>query len=112
MPDYIAVTKVGAIPPGEGRSFKVGQYLVALFNHGGEYFAINDLCPHQGASLGAGYLDEEGAVTCPWHAWRFKVCDGTWCDNPRIKTEAFEVRVVGDEIQVRATPRTEESPPL
>ena len=26
--------------------------------------------------------------------------DGTWCDNPRIKTEVFEVRVVDDEIQV------------
>jgi len=52
-----------------------------------------------GASLAEGYV-EEGVVTCPWHAWRFRLADGTWCDNPRIKTDSFEVRVVGDEIQV------------
>jgi nitrite reductase (NADH) small subunit/3-phenylpropionate/trans-cinnamate dioxygenase ferredoxin subunit len=104
MSEFITVAKVGAIPEGTGATFHVGERLVAVFNRGGEYYAIDDLCPHMGASLGAGYMDEEGVVTCPWHAWRFAVKDGTWCDNPRIKIDAFEVRVVGDEIQVRSTP--------
>ena len=39
-------------------------------------------------------------VSCPWHAWRFRISDGTWCDNPRIKIDTFPLRVVGDEIQV------------
>jgi len=43
-------------------------------------------------------------VTCPWHAWRFRLCDGAWCDNPRLKVDVFEVRVVGDAIEVRVTP--------
>jgi nitrite reductase (NADH) small subunit/3-phenylpropionate/trans-cinnamate dioxygenase ferredoxin subunit len=59
-----------------------------------------------GASLGAGHLDEEGIVTCPWHAWRFNACDGKWADNPRLAVDTFEVRVVGDEIQVRPRPET------
>jgi nitrite reductase (NADH) small subunit/3-phenylpropionate/trans-cinnamate dioxygenase ferredoxin subunit len=104
MDEFVTVAKVGAIPEGTGATFHVGERLVAVFNRGGEYFAIDDLCPHMGASLGAGYLDEEGVVTCPWHAWRCAVTDGTWCDNPRIKIDAFEVRVEGDEIQVKATP--------
>ncbi len=54
--------------------------------------------------LGAGAV-EDGVVTCPWHAWRFKVSDGTWCDNPRIKIDSFEVGVVGEEIQVRGEGR-------
>ncbi len=99
--DFMTVAKVGAIPDGEGRSFQVGDRLVAVFLQGGQYFAIDDLCPHMGASLGAGYLDEEGTVTCPWHAWRFRVRDGKWADNPRLSVDTFEVRVVGDEIQVR-----------
>jgi nitrite reductase (NADH) small subunit/3-phenylpropionate/trans-cinnamate dioxygenase ferredoxin subunit len=41
-----------------------------------------------------------GVVTCPWHGWRFRVCDGTWCDNPKLKVDRFDVRVIGDEIQV------------
>jgi len=100
--DFVIVAKVGAIPEGEGRSFQVGDRLVAVFLHEGRYLAIDDLCPHMGASLGAGYLDDEGVVTCPWHAWRFCVRDGKWADNPRLAVDTFEVRVAGDEIQVRA----------
>jgi nitrite reductase (NADH) small subunit len=105
MSDYVTVAKVGAIPQGQGRTFQVGQRLVAVFNRGGTYHAIDDLCPHMGASLGAGHLDDEGVVTCAWHAWHFSVCDGTWTDNPRIKIDSFDVRVEGDEIQVCAEPR-------
>jgi nitrite reductase (NADH) small subunit/3-phenylpropionate/trans-cinnamate dioxygenase ferredoxin subunit len=102
--EFVTVAKVGAIPEGEGASFQVGDRLVAVFNHQGRYVAIDDICPHMGASLGGGFLDEEGVVTCPWHAWRFNACDGKWADNPRLAIETFEVRVQGDEIQVR--PRT------
>ncbi len=102
MAEFITVALVGAIPEGTGAAFPVGDKLVAVFNLGnGLYQAINDLCPHMGASLADGAV-ENGIVTCPWHAWRFRVGDGTWCDNPRIKTESFEVRVVGEEIQVLA----------
>ena len=62
--------------------------------------------PHMGASLGAGQLDEEGKVTCPWHAWRFDVCDGTWCDNPTLKIDTFPVRIEGSEIQVLVEPKS------
>jgi nitrite reductase/ring-hydroxylating ferredoxin subunit len=99
--EFVTVAKVGAIPEGEGTSFQVGDRLVAVFNYQGKYLAIDDLCPHMGASLGSGYLDEEGVVTCPWHAWRFSACNGKWVDNPRLSVDTFEVRVEGDEIQVR-----------
>lgn len=104
MPEFVTVAKVGSIPEGEGATFPLGDRLVAVFNLEGEYHAIDDLCPHMGASLGSGQLDEEGKVMCPWHAWRFDVCDGTWCDNPRLKIDAFEVRIEGDEIQVSVPP--------
>ena len=100
MSQFVTVAKVGSIPEGSASTLAVGDQLVALFNlGGGQYWAIDDCCPHMGASLAAGHLEGD-IVTCPWHAWRFRVTDGTWCDNPRIKTKAFEVRVVGDDIQV------------
>ncbi len=102
--DYVTVAKVGAIAEGHGGTFTVGDRLVAVFLSGGEYHAIDDLCPHMGASLGAGEVFD-GAVACPWHAWRFSVCNGKWLDNPKLSVDCFEVRVVGDEIQVRRTPR-------
>jgi nitrite reductase (NADH) small subunit len=99
MKQFTTVATVGSIPDGEGITVTVGEKLIAVFFTEGQYFAIDDMCPHMGASLGAGCV-EEGVVACPWHAWRFRVSDGTWCDNPRIKTTAYETRVVGDEVQV------------
>ena len=100
MADFRTVCKVDELPEGEGKTVVVGDKLIALFHSGGSFYAIDDVCPHMGASLGAGYL-EEGVVTCPWHAWRFRVTDGTWADNPRIKIPCYPVRVVGDEVQVQ-----------
>ena len=102
MSDFQTVARVGDIPSGEGRCFAVADKLVAVFLVDGEYYAINDTCPHMGASLAEGHVEEE-AVYCPWHAWRFCVRDGTWLDNPKsaVKTDAYDVRQQGDEIQVR-----------
>lgn len=100
MSDYMTVAKVGEIPEGHGAAFLVGDQMVAVFNDGRKYYAIDDCCPHMGASLAEGDL-HDGTVACPWHGWRFSVRDGTWCDNRRIKIASFDVRVQGDEIQVR-----------
>jgi len=100
MAEFTTVAKVGAIPAGEGATFQVGARLVAIFHADGRYYAIDDLCPHMGASLGSGHVEGK-VVTCPWHAWRFHIGDGTWVDNPKLKVDSHEVRVVDDQIQVR-----------
>jgi nitrite reductase (NADH) small subunit/3-phenylpropionate/trans-cinnamate dioxygenase ferredoxin subunit len=98
-PPYTAVARVGEIPAGEGRTYEVAGRLVAVFFHGAGYHAMDDLCPHMGASLGSGpFVD--GVVTCPWHAWRFRTCDGAWCDNEKLKVAVFPVRVVNGAIEV------------
>lgn len=104
-PQFQTVAKVGTIPPGQGRAYPVNGRMVAVFFLNGNYSAIDDFCPHMGASLAGGHVDANGVVTCPWHAWRFDVCSGVWCDNPKVKTDAFEVRVVGEEIQVKVPAR-------
>ncbi|GBD36392.1 Assimilatory nitrite reductase [NAD(P)H] small subunit [bacterium HR36] len=99
MPEYRTVLKVKDLPEESARVVEVDGKLVAIFHHAGKYFAIDDTCPHMGASLAEGYV-EEGIVTCPWHAWRFRLEDGAWADNPRLKIGCYPVRVVGDEIQL------------
>ena len=107
MSEYVTVARVGAIAEGRGETFTVGDRLVAVFLSQGKYHAIDDLCPHMGASLGAGEV-HDGAVACPWHAWRFSICDGTWLDNKKLKVDCFDVRIVGDEIQVCTQPRAKD----
>jgi nitrite reductase (NADH) small subunit/3-phenylpropionate/trans-cinnamate dioxygenase ferredoxin subunit len=99
MAEYQTVCRIGDLAPGEGRTVQVAGKLIAVFHEDGRYFAIDDTCPHMGASLSEGYL-ENGIVTCAWHAWRFRLADGAWADNPRIKIGCYPVRVEGDAIQI------------
>lgn len=100
MSEFVTVAKVGDIDEGKGAAFPVDGKMVAVFMKDGEYLAIDDMCPHAGASLAEGHV-EGYQVACPWHAWRFDIRDGTWCDNRRIKIQAYETRIVDDAIQVR-----------
>ena len=100
MDDFRTVCKVQDVVEGEGKTVSVGTKLVALFRCPDGFFAIDDVCPHMGASLSGGYI-ENGIVTCPWHAWRFRLKDGAWADNPRVKIGSYPVRVEGEEIQIQ-----------
>jgi nitrite reductase (NADH) small subunit len=102
-PPYTRVAREGEIPAGEGRTFEVAGRLVAVLFDGTNYHAIDDLCPHMGASLASGpFVD--GVVTCPWHAWRFRVCDGAWCDDEKLRVAVFPVRVVDGAVEVAVSP--------
>src|SRR6266404_9195971 len=99
MADFQTVCKATDIAEGEGKTVQVGKMLIAVFRESGQFHAIDDVCPHMGASLSGGYL-ERGIVTCPWHAWRFRLADGAWADNPRIKIGCYPVKVEAGAIQV------------
>jgi len=102
MSEFQTVAKVGDVPEGQGRCFPVNGTMVGVFLHNGEYFAMNDFCPHMGASLSESPIAEDGSVMCSWHAWCFSVKDGTWLDNRQsgIKTPTYDVRLQENEIQV------------
>lgn len=70
---------------------------VALFLHGGQVYAMDDVCPHMGASLGSGAV-VDGVVCCPWHGWRFRVTDGAWVSVPKNRNRTFAVKIEGNEV--------------
>lgn len=98
---YQTVAKVGEILEGEGKPFEVNGRAIALILDEGNYYAIDDACPHQGAPLSEGTIMEK-TVSCSWHGWRFSLEDGRWIDSPKSKVciATYPVRVEGDEIQV------------
>lgn len=99
----IPVCQIEQLPNGECAVLTVGDRDVAVFHADGKYFAIDDRCPHAGASLSSGYV-VDGIVTCPWHGWQFRLSDGTWADNPRVKTGCYAVSVENDTIFVHPNP--------
>ena len=97
---YKTIAQLADFPKEEGRAFEVGGRMVAVFRTSEGLKAIDDMCPHMGASLATGHF-EAGEVSCPWHAWRFDVSDGSWCDNRRLKIDVFDVRLEGEDVQIR-----------
>jgi nitrite reductase (NADH) small subunit/3-phenylpropionate/trans-cinnamate dioxygenase ferredoxin subunit len=101
MAELVRVCGVEELANGASRVVEVAGRPVAVFRQGDSYFAIDDVCPHMGASLSDGYV-EDGIVTCPWHAWRFRLSDGLWADSPRLKIGCYKVHVVEGEVRVEA----------
>ncbi len=93
------VASIGEIPPGAGRRIEVAGEEIALFNFGGEYYATNDLCPHRGASLAEGFL-EDGKVFCPWHCFDFNLKTGECQTVPSLRVRTYEVKIVGEDILI------------
>ncbi len=104
MAEFVTVARVGDVPEGRGRTVRIGDDYVALFLVDGQYYALDDYCPHMGASLGDSDL-RDGMVVCNRHLWAFRLTDGTSPDVPTLRATPLDVRVAGAEIQVRLPSR-------
>lgn len=100
MSEFSSVAKVSDVPSGEGRVVEAKGTAVALFNVEGSFHAIDNTCLHRGGPLGDGICDGM-TVTCPWHGWQYNVASGECLNMPGEAVECYEVRVEGDEVQVK-----------
>jgi 3-phenylpropionate/trans-cinnamate dioxygenase ferredoxin subunit len=97
---YVTVAKVGEIPEGGVKITRVDDELLAIFHVAGQYYAINDVCTHDGGPLAEGPL-EGHVIECPRHGARFDIRTGAvLCMPATAPVPTHETRVVGDEIQV------------
>lgn len=112
-----AVCRRDDLALGEKRGLEIGGRRIVLVRAGdGRYFALADICPHQGARLSDGHLDGEIAATrvgehevrrpgevlrCPWHNFAFDVTTGRSLLEPdRYRVKTYAVVVEGDEVVV------------
>jgi len=100
MTRYFTVAQVSEIGPGQRDVFDVNETYVAVFNVGGVYYAIEDICTHDDGPLVEG--DVEGfEIECPRHGARFDVRTGQATRMPAVEpVRWFPVRVEGNDIQV------------
>jgi 3-phenylpropionate/trans-cinnamate dioxygenase ferredoxin subunit len=97
---WITVARASDIPPSRVGVYEVGDHEVAVCNVDGAFYAIDDLCTHDGGSLDQGEL-EDAEIECPRHGARFDVRTGAAVQLPAFQpVETHAVRVDGDDIQV------------
>jgi nitrite reductase (NADH) small subunit len=101
---FVAVARVSDVAPGTGTAVLVGEREIALFNAGDTFYALDNTCPHQGGPLAEGWIEGK-TVTCPWHAWCFRMTDGTMTLGDYASVDVFDVRVENGEVSVSRAPR-------
>jgi len=100
MSDWIDVVQATALADGEHVVVDVDGDDVAVFNIGGEFYAIADVCTHDGAEIASGELDGD-EIVCPRHGARFCVKTGQVKCAPAYEDVAtYAVRVVDGRLQV------------
>lgn len=94
-------------PPQEGKintleelvpvSIRIGDYRICVIKMEGEIYGVNNICPHAGAALHAGFVNKKGVITCPLHGYKFDVRNGKSADghNYNLWTARFEQREDG-----------------
>jgi len=99
--DWVDVGRVEELPPGSWRSVDIDDGAIVVFNVDGRYYAIEDMCTHDGGELSGG--DFEGSeVICPRHGSRFSVITGEALTPPAYEPVArFPVRVEQGIVQVK-----------
>ncbi len=82
---------------------EVGERLVVLMHAVGHYYALDDICTHDGGPLSEGPLDPQAAtIACPRHGAKFDIRTGAAVSMPATKpTASHEVKIEGDQIFVR-----------
>jgi len=97
---YVTLAQTAEIGPGEREVFDVDGLWIAVFNVGGQYYAIEDVCTHDGGPLAEGEVYGY-EIECPRHGARFDLRTGAVTRMPAvIPVPWYPVRVADGEIQV------------
>jgi nitrite reductase (NADH) small subunit len=95
---------------------------VGVFRHGGEFFAFENRCLHQGGPVCEGILiprveavlgprreargerfsDRRQHIVCPWHGWEYDIRTGRCAADRRLRLRAYDVRCRDDKVYVVA----------
>ncbi len=97
---YVTVARAGEIPVGGVKIVRLDDCEVAIFHLDDGYYAMDDVCTHDGGPVAEGVLDGD-VIECPRHGARFNVKSGAALCLPATSPETvYPVRVHGDDIQV------------
>lgn len=100
MSDFIPVARVEDIQPGQKRRFVVNGLAITLINLNGRFFATQDACTHESASLTGGEI-VDGCLECPRHGARFDIATGAVRSLPATQPlRVFPVKVEGTSLLV------------
>ncbi len=100
---WLAVANAADIPQGDYAQLEIDGVLVAVFNVGGQFYAIDDICTHDGGELAGGAVEGD-VVICPRHGARFCLRTGAALTPPAYEpVRTYETRINNGVVEVKAS---------
>ncbi len=98
MTQWVRIGSVSEMPA-EGMARECSELgkSICVARIGGELAAMDNECPHRGAPLCDGAI-EDGRVVCGWHGWSFDPKTGAELRNPLGATTVYPLRIEGDDV--------------
>jgi nitrite reductase (NADH) small subunit len=102
------VGDAGEIPVGTHKIVELAGRSIGVYNVKGEFYAIHNYCPHEGAPLCRGnvcgttlesgvyefiYGRDQEIVRCPWHGWEFDIKTGKSLFSDKTRARSYKTRV-------------------
>ncbi len=98
--EFYEIASTSELPNGERLFIEIGDEPIVVFNIAGNYYAIGDVCTHDGGPLGDGEVTDH-QVICPRHGAHFDVRDGKALTLPAVvDAPAYPVRVTDGMIEI------------
>jgi len=99
---FVKVANTSDIPVSQMKEVQVNGQNICLDNIDGKYFAINNICSHEGGPLADGRL-EGYEVECPWHQSKFDMRNGQVKVPPAVEPQiTYQVKVEGEDVLINA----------
>jgi 3-phenylpropionate/trans-cinnamate dioxygenase ferredoxin component len=90
------------LPDGQAKSLPVGRRMIAVVRNGATYYAIEDICTHDGAPLTGGDIEGD-EIICPRHGARFCLRTGAALTPPAYEpVRVYETKIENGHLWVRA----------
>ena len=114
----VVVGRVADFPEGTHKVVLAGRREIGVFNIGGRFYGLPNVCPHQTGPLCAGRIAtgtlvadgdsdwkprwtmQDEVIACPWHGLKYHVPTGQCLAYPEITLRRYPVEVRGDEVVV------------
>lgn len=82
--DLTKICNVEEIKPNVINKFNINGVNVIVLNVNNEYYVTNGTCPHKGADLAKGTIQDKCIVKCPWHYAEYDLKNDNTVKGPQI----------------------------
>jgi nitrite reductase/ring-hydroxylating ferredoxin subunit len=99
--DFVRVADTKDVQPSQMKLVEVADESICIVNVSGRYYAIGNVCTHEGGPLADGTL-EGYEVECPWHGSKFDIRTGAVTAPPaNLPVPSYEVKIDGNSILIK-----------